>query len=485
MTIETAVFAVQRGDQRFSCKGDQLRSKLADGDILLVNRDGIDYQFVLEQSGKLKIFQHVDFEFNDAGAIVITQNAGATGGDTPYTLTTDFDITISNETVSEPLARIPINAQPMPKAEKIVFAFGITASGVGSTDPQELYQYSALDGEWALLADPQSDPTLLESVNNRYGCSAISHNGHQIIIDQYGSIGTDATRSFFVMHNGTKTKTLPPYSNNFYKHLDPGTHTNCKPISRFFMRNGELHAAIYASGVVRYPDMTYDQDGFPNLDDPNVATGVFVPSVGEPVGLHYMKGAVYDPYSDRLYYSSSTKFVVFDFKENPALVSEKTRVADDNNNSVNIVFTATNVIRTIIRGDGSRGSVQVLNNLSDVGSGGVGNIYSSLVISNLDQTKLFKLKPGDPVKYMNYSSTADPSLESSWTVYRPEPIANTGVIGGAGAIIEEPFLLAWYQDGEMKAWGSIPNSTSEATVTQTITDANGDSVSSSTTKDAS
>ena len=47
MSIETAVFAVQRGGTTFNCKGSDLLEKLTDGDILLVNRGGVDYQFQL------------------------------------------------------------------------------------------------------------------------------------------------------------------------------------------------------------------------------------------------------------------------------------------------------------------------------------------------------------------------------------------------------------------------------------------------------
>ena len=48
MSIETAVFAVQRGGTTFKCKGSDLLEKLTDGDILLVNRGGVDYQFQLK-----------------------------------------------------------------------------------------------------------------------------------------------------------------------------------------------------------------------------------------------------------------------------------------------------------------------------------------------------------------------------------------------------------------------------------------------------
>ena len=40
MSIETATFAVQRGDTLYSCVGNELADKLAGGDLLLVQRDG-------------------------------------------------------------------------------------------------------------------------------------------------------------------------------------------------------------------------------------------------------------------------------------------------------------------------------------------------------------------------------------------------------------------------------------------------------------
>ena len=515
--ILSTLFIIQRGDEQFSCKGSELEDKLQGVDRIAIQRGDTLYGYVIttDNTNKidistirdtdllactdtngttytvtgaqfkelfgpsgLRLVSDVEWRFDASNSIVITKDAVAADGVEPYTLKTEFDIEISEETVVEDLPRVPINAQPMPNSEKIVIAFGVVTPA-GSADPQELYQYAAADGTWDVLADPQSDPNLLPSVCNRYGCSSISHGDHQIIIDHYGASGTDASNSFFVMHNGTKTKVLPPGGSGFYKHLDPSSVSITKPVSRFFMRRGELYAAVYASGVVRYPNMTYDEDGFPNLQDPAVATGEYVPSVGKVVTGHYMKGAVYDPISDRLYYSHERKFIVFDFRnwpdnttvgEEKPLVTEKS-VATDNSLSVNIAFTSSYAVRTIINSDGARGACQVIDNLDYLpGGGAITDIYSSLLINNLDQTKLFKLKPGDPVKYMNYDSTASPHLESSWTEYRPEPIANDGFIGGAGAIIEEPFLLAWYQNGGMRAWGSIPKAGTDATVKQTITD---------------
>ena len=47
MSIETAVFAVQRGDQQFSCKGSELNNKLVGGDTLAVQRGDTLHQFTV------------------------------------------------------------------------------------------------------------------------------------------------------------------------------------------------------------------------------------------------------------------------------------------------------------------------------------------------------------------------------------------------------------------------------------------------------
>ena len=44
MTIQTAYFAVQRDGSQYSCVGDQIGDRLKDGDLLLVQRDGVIYQ---------------------------------------------------------------------------------------------------------------------------------------------------------------------------------------------------------------------------------------------------------------------------------------------------------------------------------------------------------------------------------------------------------------------------------------------------------
>jgi hypothetical protein len=46
---ETSLFAVQRGDKRFSCLGSDLADNLQEGDLLAVSRDGTTYRWTVEE----------------------------------------------------------------------------------------------------------------------------------------------------------------------------------------------------------------------------------------------------------------------------------------------------------------------------------------------------------------------------------------------------------------------------------------------------
>lgn len=451
-----------------------------------VNRTITGFQFKELFGGKITITSDVEWEFGSGNNIVVTKNAEATGGEPPYSLKTEFDITISEEVVEETLARVPVNAQPIAAAETCVLSFGYTNT-TGSTSSQDIWGYSANIGGFSQIADPQNAGSSViwgNDVNNRYGISSIVHNNKQILINPYQGTGTDATRMMFVMTDGQKVKILPWHENKYYGHID-GLHGSgdalIRPVSRFFMdKRGVLCSAVYARGIMKYPDIMWDPAGFPELDNKTMAQAQYIAAApgGETASGKYFKGAVYDPIADRVYFSNGNDFMSMELNPDAAdayKIRRKRGTTSDNNCSVNIVFTSNYMIRTIIKADGTILNAAAMNKVDEMNQGVESSLLSStytypLFIANLDQSKIFKMLPGQSVKYMNYTDTGSPSDDSSWKEYRSEPISNSGAIGGAGAIVEDPFTLVWYQDGKMQSWGSIPEVDSEAAVIQTITD---------------
>ena len=141
-----------------------------------------------------------------------------------------------------------------------------------------------------------------------------------------------------------------------------------------------------------------------------------------------------------------------------------------------LAFTEHFVVRTVL----SLGSIDGINthnrnlNSNNKISG------AKLFINDADNKYLFMIEGNQPIKYIDYNSTLDPA-STAWKVFREEKLP-PGDVGAAGTITLEPFSLTWFQNGKLKTWGTIPDLTAEVTVNQTITDTNGDSVSSSTTK---
>lgn len=369
----------------------------------------------------------------------------------------------------------------MPDAKTCVLAFGMTNAQSGDASKvQDIWRYSSKENDFFQIADPQADPQLFSAVNNRYGISSITHNGKQVLIDMYVSNGTNLENAFIVMYNGETTKVLPTYSfpSYYYQHLDGnGSNESAKPVVRFFTdKRGFLCSAVYTQGIMKYSSITYDEDGFPNLDDRTAARATFLsPSGGS--GNRYWKGAVYDPIADRVYGSYGRDLASQEMDPSASSrYSIKSKGVfmmnmEDADRSVNIVFTEYYIVKSVINTDGSLYGVASLSNAYDISTGTYTSMPSlPLIISNSDQSKLFKLEPGKSVKYMLYTDTGNPAEESSWKEYRPELLPNKGSIGGAGAIIEDPFVLVWYQNDSMMAWGSIPEPGSDASVTQTITD---------------
>lgn len=447
---------------------------------------------------QLRLVSDVEWEFGLANNIIVTKNAEAADGVPPYDLKTEFDITISEEVVSEALARVPVNAQPLIEAETCVLSFGYTDATSGSTDSQDIWGYSSNIGGFSQIADPQNaGPSVIWSneVNNRYGISSIIHNNKQILINPYQWKGTDGSKMMFVMTDGEKTKLLPWNGEKYYTHIDGlnSLDSAVKPVSRFFMdKRGVLCSAVYSRGIMQYPDITWDADGFPELDNQTTAQAVYITPIGSEISIgKYFKGAVYDSIADRVYFSNGQEYVSMELNpDSPDAykLRKKRGTSSDNNCSVNIVFTSNYMIRTIIKADGTILKAAAMSSVDNLTQGVESSLLNSstsaypLFIANLDQSKIFKMLPGQSVKYMNYTDTGSPADDSSWKEYRPEPISDSGDIGGAGAIIEDPFTLVWYQDGKMQSWGAIPEVGSEASVKQTITDTIGDSVVSTVSK---
>ena len=270
MSIETAVFAVQRGDQQFSCKGSELRDKLTDGDILLVNRGGVDYHFVLTEQGKLKLIEDVDFEFADNGSIVITQNAEATGGDTPYRLKTEYDIELSTDLVELAVPEMEsISAATVNNTAYV--SFGI-ADPSSSEKSQGLYSFDIASNEYIqnFTNTEENEPPF--KVNNRFGLKKVKFQGKDILIDVYNKTGSTAVSQTyqFVMCGLEEDQITDELSVEDIEHLNIGNGAPCCGIVSD--NDGNLYSVWYQVGIFKHENVPADSLGYPDFTDKSIVT---------------------------------------------------------------------------------------------------------------------------------------------------------------------------------------------------------------------
>ena len=481
MSIETAVFAVQRGDQQFSCKGSELREKLTDGDILLVNRDGVDYQFPLEGHA-LNLIKDVDCEFNDAGAIVITQNAEAKGGDTPYKLTTEYDIVMSDAVLEKPLegGRVPTGADTLNGTPYI--SFGSMKSD-SLTAPQEIYTLDIEQAEFNEEFINEENGTPLYC-NNRFGLRSLTFEGKDILIDVYNSEGGRNCVWQQFIYFGLDEKLVTPKKDwEDYLHLHGIVSGAC---SGFVSdKHGDIYSGWYRDGLYKHGNIPADSLGYPDFTDTSITSQQVVKAPtggGLKAEYHYYKSLVYHEQTDRILWSTNTYLYAYSI-ESGTSYTLNSRLQTDEDKSVALNFTCKYVIRTIIEESGNIKSSECGE--VEKSNGSFNKVLSTdnvLYLNDPDNKYLFKLVMGKSIKMLDYNYTGDPIAEDApWEEFRPEPLPY-GKLGGFGAITLEPFNLMWYQGDKLKSWGNIPDRTSAATINQTITDANGASVTSSTTK---
>ena len=470
MSIETAVFAVRRGDQQFSCKGSDLLEKLTDGDILLVNRGGVDYQFELEEQGKFKLIKNVDFRFNADGAIVITQNAEATGGDTPYKLTTEYDIELGTGTLGKKLVGEHIPSSALALDNKSYYAFGGEGSGGGSGDgpPTKVFTLDIENARYVL----ESEET---KVTNRHGLKRFRFNGKDILIDVWNEFDGQASNQThtFTFYGLEETKIVPKTGHRTYLHL----HTNNGASCCGFVtdKNGNYYGAWHNDALYQYFNIPEDSLGYPNFKSKSI-TGTKLVNA-----RHYFKGLTYHEPTHSIYYSNGRDVWRYDIESARAIKINMNNVATDDLRTSNLVFTETHIIRTLYGRKGILDSVTYAP-ITSFGEAHWNTISNALFINDEHFKYLFKLVGGETVKVLDYDYQGDPFADDApWRVFRDEPLP-PGYIGGAAVITLDPFTLMWSQDDQLLSWGVIPDQTAEATVNQTITDTNGDSVSSSTTK---
>ena len=470
MTIETAIFAIQRGGQQFSCKGSELRDKLTDGDILAVTRGGVGYHFVLEAQGRLKLISDVDFEFNDAGAIVITQDAQAKGGDTPYSLATEYDIALGNGILSKNLPDRAATSAAVVNGTPYI-SFGRTQKDP-SDEAQEVYSFDIESSEFIERYD---NTVLGEKMNNRYGVKRLKFQGKDIIIDVYNEQATNENNKLqFVYFGLDQDKAGSIFTADRYNHLHPGQDSNYACAGVLSDKNGDIYTIYHEGDIYKHTNIKADSLGYPDFLD----TDIISTPLGTPSTTSWMKGAQYHEGTHCIYYSSQRSVIKINLDTNR--VSELTRlVPNDAGQTASFAFTSKYAIRTNITPEG------LIENTyyGELGRSSVWTkIGDNLYINDPDNKYLFEISPGAPIRMLDYAYTGDPFGSSApWEEFRPESMP-TGDIGGVGTIILEPFNLMWYQDSQLKSWGSIPDRTQAVTVIQSITDANGDSVSSSTTK---
>ena len=469
MSKETAVFAVRRGGTTFKCKGSDLLEKLTDGDILLVNRGGVDYHFVLEEQGKLKLIKNVDFEFNDDGAIVITQNAEAEGGDTPYSLTTEYDIELGTATLRSNLVGERIPSSALALDNKSYYAFGGEGSSGAAGLPTEVFTLDIENAQYVL----ESEGTGTNS--NRHGLKRFRFNDKDILIDVWNEFDNQASNqtNTFTFYGLEQNQILPKEGHRTYLHL----HTNNGAACCGFVtdKNGNYYGAWHNDALYQYFNIPEDSLGYPNFKSKSI-TGTKLVNA-----RHYFKGLTYHEPTHSIYYSNGREVWRYDIESARVIKINMNSVETDDLRTSNLMFTETHIIRTLYNRKGQIESVAYAP-ITSFGEANWNTISNALFINDEHCKYLFKLVGGETVKVLDYDYQGDPFADDApWRVFRDEPLP-PGYIGGAAVITLDPFTLMWSQDDQLLSWGVIPDQTAEATVNQTITDTNGDSVSSSTTK---
>ena len=465
--ISDAIFAVQRNDRVFSCKGSELKDKLQDGDILFISRDGVTHQFLLEDQGALQIIVEVDFEFNDAGAIVITQNAEAKGGDTPYVRTTEYDMELGTDVLDKNLARFPISAVAVNGTPYM--SFGVTTSGP-SYSSQEVYSLN--------IEKARYDEEFLNSgeTNNRYGLKSSTFQGNKIAIVVYNRNGSgdhpSTQTNQFIYVGLDETLITNPKSSADYAHLHaPASYLSGACTGFVTDKNGNYYSGWYGEGLFKHTNVSADSFGYPDFTSTSITT------VSKYQSSDFFKGLSYHKESNSIFWSSFSKCMKYDIDAD-SVVLLSGDLESDGNKSVIHSFTSNFVIRTVINEAGTIDRVRA----GAIAAPGtwttpIGDLHQ-LYINDPDNKYLFKLIGGETVKMLSYSYTGNPfDPGAPWQEFREEPLPS-GNIGGAGTITLDPFTLMWFQSNELKSWGVIPAQNAKATVIQTITDANGDSVSS-------
>ena len=479
MSIETAVFAVQRGDQQFSCKGIDLLEKLTDGDILLVNRGGVDYHFVLEEQGVFSLIKHVNFEFNVAGAIVITQNAEAKGGNTPYKLVTEYDVTLGTEIYSYTLEdRAPVAASVLHGDPYISFG---DVSVAYSSIPQDIWALSVERGEYIEQFNSSA------SKNNRYGLKKSIFQDKEILINvynKYGAMGLGGKNTQQIIYFGLdETYDTGVLTHDKYVHLHSSQYKEAACAGFISDRDGNYYSSWYRDGLFQHKEVPEDTLGYPDFLSKSIVTTQKHNGADYNVGYSYYKGLAYHKKTNSILWSTDDKIYQYSIDTDSTVLLSSKPLETDNNRSVALSFTSEYVIRTVIDPDGTIKS----NECGKLGSADEfekdpHDPWCAIYINDPDNKYLFKILPNETIKMLDYNYQGDPfSGSAPWEELRPEPMP-PGELAGVAAIILEPFNLMWYQDNQLKNWGIIPDRTQAATVRQTITDANGDSVSSSRTK---
>ena len=462
-------------------------SKIKDTDLFAcTGSDGATYSVTGAQFKELvvpvlKTVTEVEWDIDSRRLIAISADMTAENGTLPYELKTEYDFEIADLQISR------VSLGKLATSAAILNGTPYVAMGTTSTlDKAEKQGILSLDIPTQIFTEEYAnDPKV--GINNAFGLKSSIYQGKKIIIDVYnyqgGSSGyEDQTQQF--MYIGLDEKNFTPeLSYREYSHLHAPAPASSACTGFITDKDGIYYSGWYSEGLYSHTNIPADAYGYPDFTDTSITTTRKVN--GEPSDSftndgHYYKGLTYHEKTNRILWHSQTKVYEYDI-DNDSLIILNENATSSNGRIAAFSFTSTHVISTVSDKDTKIQGV-------DCGPLGVANgpfnqITSQvLYINDPDNTYLFKIRGYKAVERLDYNYTGDPfANDAPWEKLRPE-ILPYGDIGGIGTINLEPLNVMWYKNGNIRSWGSIPEPLTPATVKQTITDAEGDSVVSEVTK---
>ena len=455
-------------------------STIQDTDLLLVNRGGKDYKVSLSDAKDfyttgISIATNVEWEFNAGNVPVVTKDATTKDGTAPITMVESIEYQIDPTLLTRDLPNTELEMTHFPSQNIFVCPYGQRDSAGG--DNQGIVHFSLADNTFS---DEYQHPV---NGSCRHGSFYAKSKDHEFVGVLFSQNITSMNAGGLVVMNENGVEKIYNESELPAKQGDSGV--NAYLLTKFFFKTvgneeymyigwynfGEAESKMSYVSVTKNP-IQFDSEGFPiiptDINEHSFHIQSPDPALAKP-GI--ILGGVYHQTEEALYSMARDAILVNKIDATGAILDATVYPTRGmNNTSARIVVTKNYIINTIISTSGGINS-QVCINKS---TGDNVDIYETYV-ATVDKSRIFKLERNKVIQYMDYDNPGDPADDSTWTEYEPTngQLLIDQPIGAYAVVKENPFALIWDTDNpnRLNVWGSKPLSGSDATVTQTFTDA--------------